>query len=98
MKTTDLEKRLLHAIATHEYTPMNGDQPETVRDCHTWYWISDFANTMNIKVNSCRGVMGSLVKKGLVGYAKVSAKARKLGDEDTVWFTDLGFKIYRDEC
>ena len=36
------------------------------------------------------GTVSSLTEKGLIGSYKVTAKERRMGDEDTIWMTKAG--------
>jgi len=90
MNTTELEIKMITAIAEHLYTPLNGEEPDEVEDATTFCWVDDFASTLKISTNSAKGVLGSLTKKNLINCSN-------LNDEDSsVSLTESGFKIYKE--
>ena len=63
---TDYEKSVLNIIATDECNSLNGSIPRTVEESATWLFIDQVAEDASLTVNQVKGVLGSLVKKGLI--------------------------------
>ena len=63
---TENEKSILNIIARSEYNQNNGSIPRTVEESATWLFMDDLADDSGLTVNQVKGVLGSLVKKGLV--------------------------------
>lgn len=81
MKITPLEKDMLEKIALDEYSPVNGAVPKTIDETGTW------ANVI-IEDNRDKGVISSLIKKGLINH---SGK----GEDAVINFTEEGFAVYK---
>ena len=65
-KMTENEKSVLNIIATSEFNQLNGSIPRTVEESATWLFIDEVADDASLTVNQVKGVLGSLVKKGLI--------------------------------
>ena len=63
---TENEKSILNIIARSEYNQNNGSIPRTVEESATYLFIDELADDSGLTVNQVKGVLGSLVKKGLV--------------------------------
>jgi hypothetical protein len=72
-KMTVLETSVLNIIATSEYNQLNGSIPRTVDESSTWLWTDELAADAGLTVNQVKGVLGSLVKKGLVDIDDLDA-------------------------
>ena len=83
MKLTGKEKIVLENIARNDYTTGNGAEPETVRDTYCWADCVD-CGPNNISRKSLPGIIGSLVKKGLV-----------LTDGECIELSEEGFNAYK---
>jgi len=82
------EIEVLNGIAYHEMAPSNGEKPETIADTGTYCWVEDFSASLT--PSQVKGVLSSLVKKGLIHVDDYD-------DEDTVVnFTDTGFKVWQE--
>jgi len=75
---TPYEKSVLNIIATSEYNQNNGSIPRTVEESATWLFVDDIAEDAGLTVNQVKGVLGSLVKKGLIDIDDIDA------EEDTL--------------
>jgi hypothetical protein len=83
MKITDKERMVLENIARNDYTTLNGAEPECVRDTMCWSdCVSDGPN--NVPAKSIPGIIGSLVKKGLV-----------ITDGECIELSKDGFNLYK---
>lgn len=89
---TELETKMLHAIATDLMTPLNGAIPTECEDATTYTDIPEWALSMKITEPQAKGVLGSLTAKGLVEHTEGDAR---IGDPDGVNLTDEGFAIFR---
>jgi DNA-binding MarR family transcriptional regulator len=85
---TDYEGKVLNAIAYHEMNPSNGMRPETASDVGTWGWTDDFAADAGITIPQAKGVLSSLVKKGLVKVLQYDV------NETVVSFTVEGYAAW----
>ena len=85
---TDLEKLVLNNITLHEMNEVNGanEHIETVDHTITFYWPEDFAK--GLEVNQVRGVVTSLVKKGLVVVQEDI-------EHNTIWLTEEGLVAWK---
>lgn len=82
MKLTKLEVYLLNAMRTNEYN-------DALQDGHTWTFTA--IDNSGMEPEAARGVIASLVKKGLVVAEKGNKKS---GDEDTIGFTAAGAALF----
>lgn len=95
MKLTTMEKKFMNAMRNNEYNDCLQDYDGTnwndllVGGC-TWTFTA--IDNSGLTPKQCTGVMSSLTKKGLIGSEQVNTK--RLGDEDTVWFTEEGAKLF----
>lgn len=81
---TTAETHVLKAIALDEMNSSNGAYPSSAHDVYTW--VDSAAWTpYGWEVNQVRGVLSSLVKKGL---AKTNG--------ESIWFTDLGYQVFTE--
>lgn len=85
---TPNEINVLNGIAYAEMSPANGGKPRNIGDTGTWCWADAFSATLS--TNAVKGVLGSLVKKGLIVITDYSQ------EENVVDFTSLGFKVWQD--
>ena len=85
---TESEGKTLNAIAYHEMNPSNGARPESASDVKTWGWADHFADDAGITVPQMKGVLSSLVKKGLINITDYDV------NETTVNFTDEGYAAW----
>jgi len=85
-KLTDLESKVLKNIFESEY---HSSIPENAMDTSTWYFC---AAGYSIDPKTVRGVVTSLVKKGLVIVFE-----EKNPDDSTIRMTDEGFKIFKEQ-
>lgn len=83
MKLTDKEKQVLENIARNDYTTGNGAEPEKREDTYCWADCVD-CGPFNVPRKSIPGIIGSLVKKGLV-----------LTDGECIELSDSGFQAYK---
>jgi len=81
---TILETKLIAAVATSLYTPVNGEEPDSVDEAVTHLALEDFAEDMGCSVKQVEGVLTSCKKKGLVW-----------ADAETVGLTPKGFEAYK---
>lgn len=96
-KLTAKEVKFLNAMRRNEYNDClsgydgtNWNDP-LVGECTWTFTAMDYSG---LTQKQCTGVMSSLTKKGLIGSEQVSSKI--FGDEDTVWFTEKGAKLFID--
>lgn len=102
MKLTVMEKKFMNAMRNNEYNDCldgyDGTNFDTMLGCGTWTFTA--IDNSGLTPKQCTGVMSSLTKKGLIQSDQVDTK--KFGDEDTVWFTEKGAKLFinadGDEC
>lgn len=78
---TELEAKMIKAIAEDEFTPLNGVRPTRVNDATTW------ADCV-INTPADKGVFTSLLKKNLAIH-------HGTGRDAVVSLTDDGFKVYQ---
>lgn len=83
---TEKEVNLLNTIVHDEFTPLNGEEPETLEDCSTFVDVDSWSNNIDLSINECKGVLGSLVKKNIIN----------IEDED-IELSLFGFNIYKRE-
>ena len=95
MKLTELENKTMNAIAYNDYTSLNGGEPNKADDTLTWHWPDEFAQDVEISVNQIKGVLSSLVQKELIHIELSPSDHPAFPDEDTVMFTELGFKVWK---
>ena len=76
---------MIKNIAESQWTEVNGNTPDNSDETTGWYYTEDLDTNMD--TNQVRGVVTSLVKKGLVGVQEDE-------DDNQIWLTDLGFEIY----
>ena len=86
MKLTNLEKQMLENIANSEYNDVTGYSPESAEETFGWYYPEYLDEGMD--TNQVRGVITSLVKKGLVTVDLDE-------DDNTISMTDDGFNTYK---
>lgn len=92
---TDLQKKMMIAIARSEFTVVNGAEPQTIDDVGE-VWTNVIveslrdANKEEITTKVARGVWTSLLNAGLIdGYG---------GRDGGTWFTEAGWEVYQREC
>lgn len=87
MNLTKMEKMVLNALRNNDYN-------DCYTDPCTWAFAAIDYSTLNAK--QARGVMASLIKKGLMGFQEDK------DDEDLVWLTDEGKALFEnatgEEC
>jgi hypothetical protein len=88
-KITAAEHHLLVAFAHCENTPLNGApmQAQQPSDLSTWVWLDD-RKVGDMTTPQKKGVLASLVKKGLVVITQDS-------DGDLIGWTDEGFALLK---
>lgn len=74
MNMTEYEKSILNSIATSEYNRLNGEIPRNTEDSATWLFVDELAEDNGLTMNQVKGVLGSLVKKGLIDIDDVDAE------------------------
>ena len=80
---TELQSKMIRAIAESEYTSVNGAVPECLEDID-WVW----ANTIIYDAED-KGVFTSLVNAGLVDHSGHK------GEDASVTLTAAGFTAYQ---
>ena len=85
MKTTNLENQMIINIAESQWNEMNGCGITTSDETVGWYYSEDLTTGMNI--DQVKGVVTSLVKKGL-------AVVQEDEEDNMIWLTDKGVEIY----
>lgn len=80
-KLTAFEIKLVNAMRSNEYNDAIEDP--------TWTFTA--IDNSGIPAKQVRGVIASLVKKGLI-FAEIGEK--KVGDEDTIGFSEAGKKLF----
>ena len=90
MNITELESSMISRIVHDLYQPLNGGEPESFDQ------LSDIWADCLIDGNQDKGVIGSLVKKKLVGATGFVAGQLngKLRNDACVWLTEEGYKVY----
>ena len=83
---TELETSVLNIIATSDYNALNGSIPRTVEESATCLWVDEIADEAGLTMNQVKGVLGSLVKKGLIDIDDIDAK------ETLIQITENGIK------
>ena len=84
MNVTPLETAMIVKIARSEYNRTNG-HPKDDSDTETWI-------DMVVDSPEDKGVLSSLIKKGLV----VSCVFEKSPSDNVCWLTTEGFAIYKE--
>ena len=79
---------VLNGIAYSEMSPANSCKPLSLEDTGTWCWADSFSKTLS--TNAVKGVLGSLVKKGVIQIDDYDR------DDTVVDFTPEGFKVWQD--
>lgn len=87
VQITPAEAHVLKAIAYHEMNPGNGTRPESESDVYTFCWTSDFS-PQDMNVSQTKGVLSSLVKKGLICIFEYDDTDKGVG------FTKLGYEVF----
>ena len=95
MKLTTMEKKFMNAMRNNEYNDCLEGYDGTnwnnlLVGAPTWTFTA--IDNSGLTPKQCTGVMSSLTKKGLIGSEQASTK--RFGDEDTVWFTEEGAKLF----
>lgn len=85
MKLTPMEIKILNAMRNNEYN----DALEENGACGTWSFTAIYNS--GIEAKKARGVISSLIKKGLVG---VTTQNHVKDDPETIWFTKEGVKLF----
>lgn len=96
MKLTEKEIKILNGMRENEYNDaLANDEGEYdfIKHCGTWTFTAIDNSGLDAKI--ARGVISSLIKKGLVIANTVSNKAR-YNDEDTIEFTRAGAELFRN--
>lgn len=88
---TKYETFVLAAIAFHEYNSSNGARPECWRDVYTYCWADEFAAPEHT-VQQCKGVLSSLVQKGLIFIGQYD------DEYNSVNFTEAGYAEFAKFC
>ena len=93
MNVTKLEMGILNWMANHEMTCTNGwaNGAECASDCATYLWVDEIAESLDITMNATKGVLSSLVQKGLVILHSSADPTEAMID-----MTDTAFKIWRE--
>jgi hypothetical protein len=89
IKLTYNETLFLNAMRNNEYN----DALEEGNIGGTWTFTA-IENAGFKTKRTASGVIASLVKKGLVKCTQISSDSRAHGDEDTIWFTKEGEKLF----
>jgi hypothetical protein len=84
MTLTENEKSILNIVATSEFNAVNGSIPRHPEESPTWMFIDEIAEDSGLTVNQCKGVLGSLVKKGIVDIDDID------NDETLIQITKAG--------
>ena len=82
MNITELELRMIDEIAHSDYSYLNGATPNSKEDIG-WVWNP-------VETAQDKGVMTSLIKKGLVLHQVYDA------NETIVTLTDAGFAVFQN--
>lgn len=85
MKLTIMEIKILNAMRTNEYNDALSSYP-----CGTWSFTA--IDNSGIPAKKARGVISSLVKKGLVTIS--GRNTRNAEDCEAIGFTELGCKLF----
>jgi len=78
MDMTEYEKSILNLIGTDEMNQNNGSLPRTVEESATWVFTDQLADDSGLTVNQVKGVLSSLVKKGLINIDDYDADEESL--------------------
>jgi DNA-binding MarR family transcriptional regulator len=70
---TEYEKSVLNIIATSEFNQLNGSIPRTTEESATWLFVDEIAEDAGLSMNQVKGVLGSLVKKGMINIDDIDA-------------------------
>ena len=92
VRLTIAESEMLEAYAFCEMNSLNGGDLEYAKHAHelgTYVWLDD-RPPFGMSVAQKKGVLSSLVKKGLVCVQIIK------GEDDCLDFTDLGFAVAKD--
>lgn len=88
---TELQYRLLDAIAHSQWSPVNMATPTTKAETGTWYYADVFAGDIGCSEQAVGGITTSLTEAGLITvFIEADPK------ESVVDFTDEGFKAWQD--
>ena len=94
MKLTTNEIKFMNAMRANEYNDSldgyDGTNFDTCFGHGTWTFTA--MDNSGLTYKQCTGIMSSLTKKGLIGSEQANTK--KFGDEDMVWFTEEGAKLF----
>jgi DNA-binding MarR family transcriptional regulator len=80
-KITVFENNVLMAIATSDYNALHGAIPHNPEDSATWLFVDELAEDAGLTMAQVKGVLSSLVKKGLVDIQE------DWGDETLIMLT-----------
>lgn len=87
---TKSESEVIRKIAYHEMTPANGRRPADASEAVTFCWAKDFSPA-GFNVTQTKGVLSSLVQKGLVyieGYDE---------NDNMVGLTEKGYEVFNTQ-
>ena len=88
MIISNKELKVISQIALSEFTPVNGDYPESASDTETFSDCIDATAIQNpITGKELSGVVASLTKKNLIE-----------SDHETVSLTDTGYAMFKTAC
>ena len=85
MKLTQNEKSVLNIIATDEMNEVNGDCARTVEESATWVFTDQIAKDAGLTINQTKGVLGSLVKKGMIEIDPDEDEAMVQLTQEGIW-------------
>ena len=91
---TELQFKVMDAIAHAEHNPTNGATPTSADDVNTWFWADELAAECELTEKQVGGIVTSLQEAGYIGIDIVTAAQRKKGAESGVWFTKEGFQVW----
>lgn len=85
---TDLERRLYAALPEDGFISDEYDVFEYVEDCGTWVNVEGYAETLSETPACIKGILSSLVKKGLVVLCKPEPDGSRW-----LYFTETGYSL-----
>ena len=71
---TEYESSVLNDIATSDYNQNNGSLPRSTEESATYLWVDEIAANVGLAMNQVKGVLGSLVKKGIIDIDDIDSK------------------------
>lgn len=87
-KLTEKQVAVMKAVAYNEYCNKSPEEATSIDDLKTWCYVEDFATAADLPVTTTKGVLGTLVRRGLMTI-------EGWDEDNVVTFTEEGFKLLK---